>query len=265
MAKRVDLNFDRYFADGWRIFKQVTYMIAGVTFLLAIPIVIVYFLMFFSMLGITSFEQYLDIAKHDPYYFQRISRAPRYLVTQSIFVLAISLVSAPITAGLIKMCRDVDKDGSTSFGAAFYYFKGRYFMKVVVITLIMSFAQQAANLAFGFIPVLGSFMYLGAAVLMYILFAFSITLVIFADASISQAISLSFKLASKNFWAILAYSLLFGLLAGAGIIACCIGIFFSIAFVYVNQYLLYKYVVGFPEDEAAIEEPGSWQQQPPTM
>ena len=108
-------------------------------------------------------------------------------------------------------------------------------------------------------------MYLAVALCIYILTAFVQPLIIFGNAELGNSFSLSFKIAGKAFLPILGYSLLFGIIACAGIVVCCIGVFFTAAFIPVANYLFYKYAIGFPEDEVATEDQTNWQQQPPTM
>ena len=51
IAKGIKFDFDPFFADAWRIFKKVTLTIAGVSFLLAIPVLIVYGIMMPFLMG----------------------------------------------------------------------------------------------------------------------------------------------------------------------------------------------------------------------
>ena len=266
IAQGITYNFDKFFADGWRIFKKTALPIAGVTFLLAIPVLIIYAILGPFLFGIESFDQYMRIAKHDPYFMQRLTRSPMYLLKQGLLSMIFGVAFAPINAGMLKMCREADKTGEVNFGSAFAYYKAPYYGKLVILTLIMSIGSSVTSYVFGFIPILGSLINLAVILCMYVFLAYVQPLIIFGNADLGKAFSLSFALSSKKFGAVLGFGLLFGLLGGLGFIGCCIGVFFTIAFIPTCGYLLYKHAIGFPEDEEEVQNPGNWQQeQPPTV
>lgn len=266
IAKGITYNFDTFMADGWRIFKKTALPIAGVSFLLAIPVIIIYAILAPFLFGIESFEQYMNIAKHDPFFMQRMMRSPVFLFKQIALGIVLAVAFAPINAGLLKMCREADKTGEVNFGSAFAYYKAPYFGKLIVVTLLMTVISNLSQFVFGFIPILGPLLNLAVTLGMYVFIAYVQPLIIFGNADLGKAFSLSFALSSKKFAAVLGFSLLFVLLFMLGLIACCIGILFTIAFIPTCNYLLYKHAVGFPEDdEDAAVQPGNWQQdQPPT-
>jgi uncharacterized membrane protein len=158
----------------------------------------------------------------------------------------------------------VDKEGETSFGALFYYYKKDYYIKLVVIQLIISVLTNFSSMVFGLLGPVGGLLNYISMFFIYTLFVFSMPLIIYKKASIGQAINLSLKLVFANFGSVLAIQLIFAVFAFLGVFACGIGILFSMAFLPVAQYLLYKYSVGFPEDSIEPSEQTHWQQQPPT-
>src|SRR5687767_6650031 len=133
---KIKFEFDSFFSSGWNIFKKVTLMIAGAIFIMAIPILIVYVIMMPFLLGITSFNAYMDIIQDNPYYMQELQRSPMYLLKQSLMQVIVALITAPINAGMVKLCRDADKDQELRFGTIFSYYKAPYFGKLLVTVLI---------------------------------------------------------------------------------------------------------------------------------
>lgn len=262
---KIKFEFDSFFSTGWNIFKKVTLMIAGAIFIMAIPILVVYAVMMPFLMGISSFDQYMDIVKDNPYYMQQLQRSPIYLLKQSLMQIVIALITAPINAGMVKLCRDADKEQELRFGTIFSYYKAPYFGKLLATVLITTLITSGFSFAFSFIPVLGSLLNIGVVLVVYVMFAYVQPLIIFSNADLGKAFSLSFRLASKTFWPVLGFSMLFGLLCCLGILACCIGVIFTAAFIPVCHYLIYKHGVGFPEDEAAADETPHWQEQPPTI
>ena len=82
------------------------------------------------------------------------------------------------------------------------------------------------------------------------------SLIIFADASPIDALQTSFKLASKNVGMLAAIIVVSSLVVFLGLVACCIGIVFTMSFMYVMYYLVYKQTIGFEtntEDTSSSE------------
>lgn len=262
---KIKFEFDSFFNAGWRIFKKVFLMVAGAIFLMFIPLMIVYLIMMPFLMGIDSIDQYLDIVKHDPYYMQKLQRSPIYLLKQSLLSIIIALITAPINAGMLKLCRDADKGDDIRFGTIFSYYKAPYFGRLLATVLLVTIITTLSGFVTSFIPVLGSLLNFGLLIVVYVMFAYVQPLIIFSNVGVSKAFSLSFKLAGKTFLPVLAYILLFGLLCCAGLVACCFGVFFTAAFVPACHYLIYKHGVGFPEDEIEEENAPHWQDQPPTI
>lgn len=256
-------SFENFFDQVWTVFKKVTLPTAGAIILMAIPAMIIYTIMMPFLLGIHSFSQYMEIVQEDPMYFQEMQKSPVFLLKQSLFGLIVGIIFAPINAGFLKLCRDSDKTGETRFGTIFSFYKGKYLGPLMLVMVILTLVQNGLNIALSFIPIAGSFIYLILLVLMYVMIVYVQPLIIFADASIGDAFSLSFKLAGKTFLPVLGYGLLFGLLTGLGVLACCIGVLFTAAFMPAFNYVLYKQTVGFPEDDAELENTAHWQDQPP--
>jgi len=265
IQKGIKFEFDSFFNTGWKIFKKVFLIIAGAVFIMAVPVLIVYAIMMPFLMGIGSFSQYMEIIKDNPYYMQQLQRSPIYLLKQSLLTVIVALITAPINAGMVKLCRDADKGEELRFGTIFSYYKAPYFGKLLVTVFITTLITSGCGFVFSYIPIVGGLLNLGVILVVYVMLSYVQPLIIFANADIGKAFSLSFRLAGKTFLPVLGFSLLFGLLCGLGILACCIGIFFTVAFIPTCHYLIYKHGVGFPEDEVAEEDNSHWQQQPPTV
>lgn len=263
--KGFNLSFESVFDNVWTVFKKVTLPMAGAILLLCIPVFIIYAIMMPFMLGINSFNQYMDLIQDDPYYFQQLQKSPMYLMKLSLFGLIIGLLFAPINAGFLKLCRDADKTGEVSFGTIFSYYKGKYLGRLMLVMVITTLVQNGLNIGLSFIPIIGQLTYLVFIIVMYVMISYVQPLIIFGDTSVGDSFGLSFKLASKTFLPVLGYGLLFGLLCGLGVLACCIGILFTAAFMPAYNYVMYKRTVGFPEDDEALENQAHWQDQPPVQ
>jgi hypothetical protein len=256
-------DFDTFFKNGWELWKKTTLMMLGAILILAIPMVIIYMIAMPFLFGITSIEQFMDIAKSDPKYFQNLQKSPMYLLKQMGVTLIFTTLFAPIHGGCMQLCRDADKGADMKFGTIFSFYKGKYYGRLLLTTLAVSVLTNLLNIGLGFIPIIGPLINLGCVLMIYSYCAFVQPLIIFGDASIGEGFSYSFKLAGKKLGGILGLILLFGLLFAVGFCVCGVGALFTFAFLPVCNYLLYKYAVGFPEDDLVKEDEGNWQQQPP--
>jgi len=259
-------DFDTFFKDGWRIFKQNFWMVAVGLCIMIIPIILISFVLT-PVLGIeqnqpdirpgAGFSEIMEAVREAQ---DKITVADR--LKQSLLNFLYILLLAPIQAGFIGVSRKADK-GEASFGDVFQYYRHSTSGRIVIAGLITTFLNVACNFAFGFLPGAGTFLALITSMVFYYLFLFVYPLIIFGNASLGEAFSLSFKLFFKKPLPIIGLTILFALIACSGIIVCCIGIVLTVAFAPICNYLLYKYSVGFPEDDREQEAQAHWQDVPP--
>jgi membrane-anchored glycerophosphoryl diester phosphodiesterase (GDPDase) len=104
---------------------------------------------------------------------------------------------------------------------------------------------------------------MGIWFLLFILFLFAFTVSLYfvqpiislhKIQSVRQAYSLSWKIAKKNFFMILIFSIIVGLISQLGIIVCGIGILFTIPVGICIKYISYKDVLTTQNQKAAIHE-----------
>lgn len=261
----IKLSFDQFLSEGWAIFKKTTLFVFLSVIILAIPALFLIALMMPFLFGIYSWGSFVSIVKNDPTYFQHLEHNPVFLLKSSVIGLVFGAAFAPIYGGLVKLCRDADKEGEAGFGALFYYYKRGYYLKLVVIQLIISVIINVLGVAVGMLGPIGGLLNYVIMFLVYTIFIYSVPLIVFKNAGIGEAVRLSPKLVFSNFGPVIGIQLMFCVFSFLGIIACIIGVLFTMAFLPVAQYLLYKHTLGFPEDAVEKEEVGHWQQQPPTV
>lgn len=263
LAKGIKINIDTFISEGWKIFKKVTVFVFLSIIVLGVPAVIIGFILLPFMFDVYSIKGLLRAIEHDPSYFNKLQRSPVYWFKSNLISVFASLAFGPIYGGLLKLCRDVDKDGETSFGALFYYYKKDFYFKLVIVQFVTSTIISIFGFLFGLLGPVGGLLNYISMFATYTLLIFVTPLIVFERASLQVAFSSSFKLVFSAFGSIIAIQLIFIVFAMLGFVACIVGFFFSMAFLPVAQYLLYKYSVGFPEDEIEKAEAGHWQDQPP--
>jgi hypothetical protein len=276
LTEGVEFEFDSFYKGGWNIFKQVFWQVLVGIIIVAIPLIVVVFMLMPLLVAPSDMNTY-NIQSGDKLDFLEIIRktqqqnqSPRYYLQQIVMSIISILISAPLQAGFLKLCREADKEGSY-FGDLFIYYKNEYTGRIIAAGLITTLIGTLTGFLFNLIPGYGPFINMFFSLAFYLLFIFITPLIIFGNASITEAFGLSIKLVLRNFFPVVGFIILYWLLSMTGIIVCCIGIVLTIAFVPIGNYLAYKYAVGFPEDEQDDEnhtqaDGGTphWLDQPPS-
>ncbi|WP_299337192.1 hypothetical protein [uncultured Psychroserpens sp.] len=155
--------------------------------------------------------------------------------------------SLGMLAGFYRMCRQVDLK-ETQNGDMFYFFRGEHLKRVFVLGLIYALIASVAQALF-LIPYLYAFIPLSF---------FSIVFANNPELTETEIVKLSFNLGTKKWLITFGSMFVTGILGMLGIIACGIGLLFTISIVYLPVYFIYRDVVGF-EDEDEIQYIGEIQ------
>ena len=187
------------------------------------------------------------------------------LINFGVSVVAAGLL-APFTAGLIKMAHSAETNTELDFSAVFIYYKSSYFKELFIVGILVSLFISGIDTAIGLL-VQGYVDGFAAKTLsllsgltnitVTILTLFTIPLVIFENASATDAIKGSIEITKQKFWTILGVEFVIIVCAILGVFGFCIGLFFTIPLLYSGIYIMYRTAVGIEEkndlDEIGIE------------
>ncbi len=187
------------------------------------------------------------------------------LINYAVTVAAAAL-AAPFTAGLIKMAHNVEEKIDLEFSTVFEYYKSGYFKELFTVGLLVSLFAAGIDTAIGLLVqgYVDGFAAIGLRILsgiinitVSLLTLFALPLVIFENASATDAIKGSIEIIKQKFWTILALELIVIVCAILGFFGCCVGLFFTIPLIYSAIYIMYRTAVGMNEeheiDEIGIE------------
>lgn len=157
-----------------------------------------------------------------------------------------SCLISPLVAGLIKMAYCAERDEEFHVSTIFEYYKAPYFKELFIAILLISSVTSglATALEYAGIILLGSLINLVISFFTIL----TIPLIIFAKLKAVDAISSSFAIILKQPLVILGLLFVAGIASMVGFIGCCIGIFFTIPFMYSMYYALYSEIVGFDQE-----------------
>lgn len=228
------VDFGKVLEDCFNLFKKV--WLNG--FLLVIIVAVISFgvSFLFQVLGMNytinnftfdSFNDFFTI-----YSSQLIYNIPISLITTfSTFILL---------AGFYKSCKEADK-GKNKTELIFYFFKKEYLSKIALLSVIYAAITIIAQALFLF-PIIYAFV-----PLMYfiVLFAFN------PESSIGEIVEQSFIFGTKKWFVTFGSVILMTIIAMFGIIACFIGLLFTVSLAYLPAYIIYRDSIGF-EDEFEV-------------
>jgi hypothetical protein len=169
------------------------------------------------------------------------------LTISGITIIGPIIIGGPLMFGYLRVIQKRLKDEPASIGDVFQGFKdfGKGFLTILLLTLIF-LGVGLVQVILAFIPVLGFLLGIGVSLLVGAMFFFVMPIAALSDTSPTDAISRSVKFCFANFWKTVLLSLVLGLIAMAGSLACGIGALFTIPLALVatvtayNQYYLPK-------------------------
>ena len=227
-AKSVD--FGKVLEDTFTLFKKV--WLTG--FLLVIIVIVISFgtSFLFQVLGMNY--------RINEFTFDSFNDFFTIYSSQLIYNIPISLITTFATfillAGFYKSCKEADEDNhKTDF--LFYFFKKKYLSKITLLSVIYAALTIVAQALFLF-PIIYAYV-----PLMYfiVLFAFN------PESSIGEIVEQSFIFGTKKWFITFGAVFLMMLVAMFGIVACCVGVLFTISIAYIPAYIIYKEAIGFDD------------------
>lgn len=156
-----------------------------------------------------------------------------YSIPQTILISTLTLA---FVAAFYRICKQVDA-GEDVTDDYFYFFNKSYFTKVFMLGIIHALISAVAQLLL-FIPYIYVFVPLAY---------FAIILAKNPDLSETEIIKASFALGNKKWLITFGTMFVTGIIGILGVLACGIGLLFTIAIMYLPVFLIYKEVIGFDE------------------
>jgi len=181
--------------------------------------------------------------------------------TSLLYLLLFSTIMAgimsPINAGFINLAALADQNKEFGLGTIFGYYKTKYFKELFTAAVLIAFFGTGLNYLFdhfGF-KILGMVSTICVSFFTFL----TIPLIIFSDLKALDAISASAKLVLKQPLILLGLLIVSIIIVFLGIIALCIGIFFTIPFLYAMYYTIYSEIIS-PTAENQVDEIGQSQE-----
>ena len=228
-----ELNFGNIFDESTALFKKVWVqglVIILITVMLILPIYLI------AILPIAA----VDFLQNPRMIDNENLSAGLIVINISlslVFVLYCMVVSFGLQAAFFRICKNEDLVLG-EVNNYFYYFKGKYISKILLIGLA-SFGISLVAMMLCLFP------------LIYVSVPISFFALVFAfnpELSVSEIIKASFSLGNKKWLITFGLTIIASFLAQiVGMLLCFVGVLFTASFVYLPTYFVYKKVVGFKE------------------
>jgi len=231
------LDFGDIFNKSIELFKktwQQGLLHALLTIGLVIGIMMVVFVPMFLM-GAVDSSSFESLESGDPDFMPIILM---YVVMFPVIFIA-SIFSTLLNMAFYRVVKQIDLGEPASSVSFAMFFKTKYFVKALILSVVTFFIAIIAALAC-YLP------------LFYVIVPLSLLIPIFSfnpEISNADLIKASFKLGNKKWLITFGLIIVSGILAElVGLILCGIGIFVTMSFVYLPLYFVYKEVIGFGSD-----------------
>ena len=234
------LDFGTIFSESIELFKKTWlqgFLLQIFTIVVMLPLIIILYVPLITMMIAQAESGYSDPNVYGDFF---ASMSILYICFVIIGILVLGAVSVALNAAFFRIIKKLDHGEQVATSDFFYFLNGKYLSKTFMLMLV-SILIAIPSALMCYIP------------LIYMIVPLSFFAMIFAfnpDLSVSDIVSISFKIGHKK-W-LLAFGLIFisSLLAQiVGFLLCGIGVLFTAPFVYHPVYLIYKEVVGFDNDD----------------
>ena len=243
-----DLDFTTVFGNAFENYKKIALMVGLFSLLLGLAFLVLFAVGFVLIYGMkdASFFENMNAEQMQPENF-----STPFLIIYLVSVIFLTALFSPITAGFIKIARDAAKGQDVSFGTAFEYYSKPFFKEIFIAIVILTFFTTT----FSFLLTLVGIQFLGGIISLIISFFtfLAIPFIIFGNLKAIEAIQASVVVVSKQILILLGLAIVGILFSFMGMIACCIGIIFTMPIIYSLYYCIYDEVIGVYENEI-IEE-----------
>lgn len=242
------LELGKLIDDSFATFKK-TFLVSGVGMLIVSAIMILFYV---GLMG--SFFGFSNLSK-TLLSIETLAKEPNFIIGSGIVSMFVSALFAPFTAGFIHLNHLAHTQKSFSIENLFDFYKEPYYKQIFLSYLIIG------GITALFTTVLSLFGYEKINTFVQILFSlatiFTIPLIIYGKLNYADALSKSVQLYAKQPLIILVAMLVAVIGMLLGIFILCIGIIFTIPYLYSMHYAIYAQSVGFqntsPIDEIGIE------------
>ena len=239
-ANGYQLEFEDVFNLAFENYKKIALYAGLMIFVFSILLCILVATGMISYLGVTAF---INMMKPENLNVEAMSENTKVILM--VASIGISCLLSPFPAGLIKMAYCAQKDEEFHLSTVFSYYAAPYFKQLVIATLLIGIFSSTLTSAVAYLGI--QYLEIVFSTLITFITMLVIPLIVFSDLKATEAITSSIVLVFKQPLTLLGLFVVSSIASIIGIFGCCVGIFFTIPFMYSLYFALYSKIVGFDD------------------
>ncbi|MBP6040003.1 MAG: hypothetical protein KA523_07380 [Flavobacterium sp.] len=242
------LDLGKLIDESFATFKK-TFLIAGLGMIIISVVMIVFYLgILGAFFGFSNFTETMTS-------LESLATDTTFIIGNAVVTMLFSALFAPITAGFININHLAKTNKEFGVSDLFNFYKGAIFKQIFMSYLVIGFTTAVITASFSLLGY--EFMNSIIQIIIGLFTVFTIQLIIYGEQNYTEAITNSIQLFIKKPFIIAIALLIAGIGMFLGIFALCIGIIFTVPYLYSMYYAIYAQSVGFqntsPIDEIGIE------------
>lgn len=231
------IDFANVFNHAFENYKKIALYAGLVLFVFSILFVIFIGISLVSVMGVAAMTRELSPEKLK---IENLSESK--FLAYSLISLVVSCLLSPFQAAFLKMADCGDRDEEFHIADLFRYYKLPYLTEIIVSTFLITAIGFAQAYLFSYLH----FDLLGTIITYFISFItiLAVPLIIFGNLKAIEAIKYSILIIFKQPFVILGLIIVAFIGSLVGIMGCCIGLFFTLPFLFSMNYAIYSAIVG---------------------
>lgn len=233
-TKRIDIGIT--LNNAFELFKK-SFLVSGLAFLFITVVLVTV-----AFIGIQFFIGF-EVAAIQMKTFDPTNLSLKGTLLYLAALLLITILIAPFSAGILKMMHDADTNEEVTFSTLFYYVNSPFYTAIIFTTVVLSLISFGLNIGLQKIITdksIGSILSMTLSIIFSVLTLLSLPNIIFKEMTVVNAIKNSISLTYSNFFQILLLLIIAVVIGYIGLIAFCVGIFFTFPIYFAVQYSIYK-------------------------
>jgi hypothetical protein len=234
-----ELDFGTVFEHAFENYKKLA-LYAGLMLLVFFVVLSILFMIgMISYIGVENME---DFSKKMTQ-FSELKEKPLDIVLQinAVMILLSGLLN-PFMAGFFKMADCAEKGEEFHVSTMFTYYKSPYFANIFVSIFIITLVNTGLSilLELAGLTIIGTLISLTLSFVTFLV----VPLIVFGKLNAVEAIKSSIIIVSKQPLVLLGLIIVALIASAIGIFGFCIGILFTMPFIYSMNYVIYSSIIG---------------------
>lgn len=244
-----ELDFGTVFEQAFENYKKIAVYAGSMLLIFTFLFIFLLFGIAIAVFGIGVITEYLKPENLKPENF-----TGNFLLIYTAVVTLITCLISPFQAGFLKMADCGHKGEEFRISTMFEYYKAPFFINIVAATLIITLISSGLSSLFDFAGIKPLGIITSFAITFFTFL--TIPLIIFGNLTAIDALRLSAQIILKQPLLILALIIVGFIASLTGLIGFCIGIFFTMPFLYSIEYSIYNSIIGI-DYTSEIDELGT--------